>query len=636
VLFIHLLFVIFESNVLLMKLILYFSIVLGLFACQELSKPKQKMITEKDIHSFANPEKTLMNHLNLDLKVDFEKKILSGKATIHFEQHQNTNELVLDTDKLVIKQVWLDGNEETTFKLEKPVVHLGQSLHIKIKPTTKSVVIEYETSPNAPALQWLDPEQTAGKKYPFLFSQSQCILARSWIPCQDSPGIRFSYNARIQVPNDSLMALMSAKNPTKFSPNNTYEFEMQQKIPAYLVALAVGNVEFAEIDTRTGVYAEPSMLEKSKKEFEELGKMVDIAEKIYGKYEWERYDLLVLPPSFPFGGMENPRLTFATPTIIAGDKSLTSLVAHELAHSWSGNLVTNATWNDFWLNEGFTVYFERRIMEELYGKDYAEMLALLGYQDLLADVEEIGANSKDTKLHLDLRQRNPDEGVTEIAYEKGYFFLRRIEEVIGREAFDKFVKNYFATFSFQSMDTDNFVKYFEKEVIKDNEYVAKQIRMQDWIFEVGIPDNCPKVRSVLFEKVDSALVDWKKYKKSDSLETKNWSSHEWLHFLRHLPKEMTIEDMKILDKAFGFTESGNSELQAAWYVHCIHKHYEPAYKALENFLMNVGRRKFLTPLYTAMSKYPDMKKIALEIYGKAKKGYHSLAIMKTNEILGLK
>lgn len=605
-----------------------------LFSCQELSKPKQKMITSQDIHSFANTDKVLMTHLELDLQVDFEKKILSGQAVVHFEQLKESKELVLDTDNLIIKQVWLDGKEETNFKLQKAVPYLGQALHIPIRSETQFVVIIYETSPEAAALQWLSPEQTSGKKFPFLFSQSQCILARSWFPCQDSPGVRFSYKARVRVPKE-LMALMSAKNPQKKSADGYYEFEMPQKIPAYLVALAVGDLEFTPIDDRTGIYAEPVMLDTARKEFEDLGKMVDIAEKIYGKYEWERYDLLVLPPSFPFGGMENPRLTFATPTIIAGDKSLTSLVAHELAHSWSGNLVTNATWNDFWLNEGFTVYFERRIMEELYNRDYAEMLALLGYQDLLADIEELGANNKDTKLQLDLRQRNPDEGVTEIAYEKGYFFLRLLEETIGRKEFDEFVKKYFRTFAFGAMDTDNFVAYLEKELIQNNQELRNRIRYQDWIYGVGIPDNCPKVRSVLFEKVDENLQIWKKYKNPDSLQTATWSSHEWLHFLRHLPNDITLDEMKTLDKAFGFTNSGNAELQAAWYVHCIHQKYTDAYPAIENFLLHVGRRKFLVPLYTAMSKYPDTKKKAIEIYQKARLSYHSLAATKVEEILGL-
>lgn len=618
----------------LQKLICFLCIFCTLFSCQELSKPKRKMQYFKDIHSFANSDKVQMHHLELDLTVDFARKVLSGTALIHFENPHQAKEIILDTDKLTIKRVRLDNGEDAAFKIGKSVKYLGEPLHIQIQNDTKAVAIEYETSPEAAALQWLSPEQTAGKKAPFLFSQSQCVLARSWFPCQDSPGVRFSYKARLKVP-DSLLALMSAKNPQQKSPDGIYEFEMPQPIPAYLVAIAVGDLEFAPIDERTGIYAEPVMLDTARKEFEDLGKMVDIAEKLYGKYEWERYDLLILPPSFPFGGMENPRLTFATPTIIAGDKSLVSLVAHELAHSWSGNLVTNATWNDFWLNEGFTVYFERRIMEELEGRDYAEMLALLGYQDLLADVEELGANSKDTKLQLDLRQRNPDDAVTEIAYEKGYFFLRLIEETIGREKFDTFVKKYFQTFAFEAMNTENFIKFFEKEVLKGNQEIADKIRYQDWIFGVGIPANCPKVRSVLFEKVDNELQKWQKFKQTDSLQTNAWSSHEWLHFIRHLPSDMTLQDMEKLDKAYNFTNSGNAEILAAWFVHCIHKKYEKAYPAIEKFLMNVGRRKFLSPLYTAMSKYPETKTMAIKIYEKAKSGYHSLVRAKIEETLGL-
>ncbi len=606
----------------------------ALFSCQELSKPKKKMQYFKDIHSFANTDKIQMYHLELDLKVDFERKILLGSALIHFENPRKVQELILDTDQLNIKRVRLDNGEDASFKIGKTVKYLGEPLIIQIQPDTKAVAIEYETSPEAAALQWLTPEQTASKKAPFLFSQSQCILARSWFPCQDSPGVRFSYKARVQVP-DSLLALMSAKNPQTKNTSGIYEFEMPQPIPAYLVAIAVGDLEFAPIDERTGVYAEPTMLDIARQEFEDLGKMVNIAEQIYGKYEWERYDLLVLPPSFPFGGMENPRLTFATPTIIAGDKSLVSLVAHELAHSWSGNLVTNATWNDFWLNEGFTVYFERRIMEELEGKDYAEMLALLGYQDLLADIEELGANSKDTKLQLDLRQRNPDDAVTEIAYEKGYFFLRLIEETFGREKFDAFVKKYFKTFAFESMNTENFIKFLEKELLESNEALAQKIRHQDWIFGVGIPDNCPKVRSVRFEKVDKELKKWITYKQTDSLQTSSWSSHEWLHFIRHLPNTITLQDMEQLDKAFAFTNSGNSEILAAWFVHCIHQNYTKAYPALEKFLTNVGRRKFLLPLYTAMSKHPETKQMAIQIYEKAKANYHSLVRVKIEETLGV-
>ncbi|MBL0317256.1 MAG: hypothetical protein IPP69_16430 [Flavobacteriales bacterium] len=300
------------------------------------------------------------------------------------------------------------------------------------------VEIDYKTSPDAEALLWVEGEK------PFLFTQSQAILARTWVPCQDSPGVRITYNADVTVPSD-LMALMSAENPQQKSSDGKYHFKMDQPIPSYLMALAVGDVVFREIGPRTGVYAIPSLADAAANEFSDMQKMVDEAEKLYGSYVWGRYDLLILPPAFPFGGMENPKLTFATPTIIAGDKSLVSLVAHELAHSWSGNLVTNSTWDDFWLNEGFTVYFEQRIMEAVYGRERSEMLATLSRQDLDATIADISTSEhpEDSKLKLALEGRSPDDGMTDIAYNKGYFFLRLIEETVGRERFDKFLKVFY-------------------------------------------------------------------------------------------------------------------------------------------------------------------------------------------------
>ena len=618
----------FSFFIVFLNIFLAISLPMFLFSCYSPQKPKDATLMISDIHSFSKPQEVQTTHISLDLSVDFDKKIISGMAKLSINNKKIATKLFLDVKNLVIKDITLDNGKKATFNLQKEVEFLGQALEIDILNDTKFVVVNYETKPNSPALQWLLPEQTAGKKKPFLFSQSQCILARTWLPCQDSPSVRVTYDARVSVPKD-LMALMSAENPTKKSADGVYNFVMKQAIPSYLIALAVGDVEFKAIDARTGVYAENVTLEKSLKEFEDLGKMVDAAEKIYGKYEWERYDLLVLPPSFPFGGMENPRLTFATPTIIAGDKSLTSLIAHELAHSWSGNLVTNETWNDFWLNEGFTVYFERRIIEELYGKDYSDMLALLGYQDLQKDIEEIGANNKDTKLLLDLRQRDPDDGLTEIAYEKGFFFLRTIEEAIGRGKFDIFVKEYFKTFAFQSMNTEKFIAYLEEKIIKGDKNIAEKIKYQDWILGVGLPSNCPKTTSKNFENVDLALKSWEKGEKKDSLtahfKLEKWSSHEWLHFIRHLPKTLTIKQMESLDKDFGFTKSGNSELQAAWYVLAVRFGYEVAYKPMEAFLLDVGRRKFLTPLYSEMVKTPKNKEMGKKIYEKSRKNYHSVA-----------
>lgn len=613
---------------------------LSLAACQEQSKESEKSQVQntenmtkptRDAHSFARPEEALMQKLSLDLSVDFEQKILKGTASITYKKLKpEVTKLYLDTKKLQIEAVKL-GGKSLKFTLDEEKPYLGQALIIDIAEAPEEGIVEisYQTSPEAAALQWLSPVQTAGKEQPFLFTQSQAILARSWIPCQDSPGIRFPYEASIRTPK-ALMAVMSAENPTQKNEEGVYKFNMPQPIPAYLLALTVGNLRFQDLGEGTGVYAEPSMLEKSAYEFADLPKMLRAAEELYGKYRWGRYDLLVLPPSFPFGGMENPRLTFATPTIIAGDRSLTSLVAHELAHSWSGNLVTNATWDDFWLNEGFTVYFERRIMESLYGADYADMLEFLGYQDLQHTLAELKKeNPKDTHLKLNLAERDPDEGLTDVAYEKGYFFLRTIEENIGRAKMDTFLKQYFERHAFQTMQTEQFVKYLKKELPS-----VSSLNLQDWIYGEGLPDNCPEVKSTRFEQVKQAYEAWQSGEKSlKELDTKNWSSHEWLYFVRGL-EQLNPDKMQALDQAFAFSQSGNSEILAAWLQKAIEQEYEAAYPALETFLVNVGRRKFLTPLYGALLKTEAGKERANAIYEKARPNYHFVSVATLDNMLG--
>jgi leukotriene A-4 hydrolase/aminopeptidase len=611
---------------------LLYVILLFAVACQQDSQKQQTatedkppMKTTRDIHSFARPEEAVIKHLFLDLAVNFEAKTLSGKAVLDIENKSQADTLYLDTDKLTIEKVTLDNDQTPVqYSLGKEVEHLGQPLAIPLTPQAKQVTVHYTTSTEAGALQWLSPEQTAGKKHPFLFTQSQAILARSWAPVQDSPGIRFTYDARIKVPA-ALLAVMSADNPTAKNAEGVYTFKMDKPIPAYLLALSVGDLAFEKVGPHTGIYAEPVTLPKAVYEFADLEKMLQAAEKIYGQYAWGRYDLLVLPPSFPFGGMENPKLTFATPTILAGDRSLTSLVAHELAHSWSGNLVTNQTWNDFWLNEGFTVYFERRIMEELYGKPYAEMLASLGYHDLVQTVEEFGKTSKDTQLKLDLAGRSPDDGVSDIAYEKGFSFLRLLENTVGREKWDAFVKNYFQTYAFQSMNTEDFLVYLQKELFAGNPEQFKKLNIQEWVYSPGLPANIPKVQSGRFEAVEEVAKSWQQGTPASQLNTKEWSSHEWLHFIRQLPASLSIPQMTELDKAFGFTQSGNSEILAAWLLRAVQANYSPAYPALEKFLVNVGRRKFLTPLYGALIKTPEGKQRAKAIYAKARPNYHFVA-----------
>lgn len=589
-----------------------------------------------DPHSFAKPDEAVVKHLDLDITVDFENKILSGKAAYKIENRKNVQQIILDTRDLKIDRITMNKEETpVSFSLGEPVKHLGRALVVSITPQTDVITIYYSTSPEAGALQWLEKEQTAGKKAPFLFTQSQAILARTWIPCQDGPGMRFTYEATIHVPK-GLMAVMSAENPVAVNPEGVYHFKMPQPVPAYLFALAVGDLVFKPEGKLTGVYAEPATIDKAVYEFADLDKMVDAAEKLYGPYEWGRYDLIVLPPSFPFGGMENPRLTFCTPTILAGDRSLVSLVAHELAHSWSGNLVTNATWNDFWMNEGFTVYFENRIMEALYGKSFSDMQALLGLEDLKETITELGYTSEDTHLKLNLNDRNPDDGVTDVAYEKGHFLLLLIEQTFGREKFDAFLKNYFQRHKFQSITTEQFLAEYRNDLVKDDSAAAKKIDIERWVYGPGIPDNCPTIVSERFNAVEATVQEWKKGSPAKDLNTKNYSSNEWQRFIRSLPEQMTTKQMQELDDAFHFTNSGNSEILGVWFEHVIKSKYQPAYPALENFLINMGRRKFCKPLYSSLSKTPDGLVLAKKIYEKARPNYHSVTRGTIDEILSWK
>ena len=563
-----------------------------------------------DIHSFSRPDEVSVTHLALDLAVDFDKQQLSGTARLDID-NRGARELVLDTNGLTVAKVTADG-APAKFSLGENVKFLGRALSIGIEPGTKSVSIDYTTSPDAAAVQWLTPEQTAGGKHPFLFTQSQAILARTWVPCQDSPGVRMTYEATVRVPR-GLLAVMSAENPTETNADGVYRFRMPQPIPSYLLALSAGDLAFRSLGRNSGVYAEKPVVDAAAWELADTQKMIDAAEKIYGPYRWGQYDILVLPPSFPFGGMENPRLTFATPTILAGDRSLVNLVAHELAHSWSGNLVTNATWNDFWLNEGFTVYFERRIMEAVYGRDYSEMLALLGMQDLQQVVEELGPTSRDTHLLLDLEGRDPDEAATKLAYEKGYFLLRLIEETVGRAAWDKFLRDYFDRHAFQSMTTLQFVAELHA--------AFPNIDTEPWVNAPGIPSSAPVVKSDAFEKVEQQVRAFERGEPVTGAAA--WSTHEWIHFLRHLPKPLTREQMTKLDADFHFTNSGNSEILHEWLLQAIENRYEPAYDALERFLLRQGRRKFLKPLYEKLAR-TDIER-ARAIYAKARPTYHAVS-----------
>jgi len=589
------------------------------------SKPPAMQNSKRDIHSFSNPEQVRVKHLDLDYDVLFDKRILKGTATLTLDR-QGASQLILDTRKLTIEKVEIAGSP-AKFSLGASDPILGAPLTISLPANAATVRITYATSPEASALQWLDPAQTAGKKRPFLFTQSQAIHARSWIPLQDSPGVRMTYSARVRTPKD-LLAVMSAPNDPNALRNGEYSFQQKQAIPSYLIALAVGDLQFRPIGKRTGVYAEPTVADRAAAEFSDTEKMLEAAEALYGPYRWDRYDLLVLPPSFPFGGMENPGLTFATPTILAGDKSLVSLVAHELAHSWSGNLVTNATWADFWLNEGFTVYVERRIQEKVYGRDREEMEAALGRQELEREMAKLPA--ADQILHIDLKGRDPDDGVTSVPYEKGALLLRSLEQKYGREKFDAFLRQYFDHFAFQSITTETFVDYLQKNLLQGD----TQFPLDEWLSKPGLHATAPRPTSSAFDKVAAAAKQWAGAQQSRS-PTTGWTTHEWLHFLTALPPDLGPEKMRELDRAFSFTQTGNSEILDEWLLMAIRNKYKPAYPRLEQFLTTVGRRKYLKPLYEELVKTPEGRERAMAIYKKARPGYHSIATRTVDGILGM-
>lgn len=594
----------------------------------------------QDLHSYSNPDEIVVKHVSLDLTVDFGEKALRGFVTLAVERKsQGTPPLVLDTRQLSVTRVETssDGGafSETAFEMGAADSILGAPLRVTVPEGATHVRVHYSTAPAASGLQWLEPAQTAGKKQPFLYSQSEPIHARSWIPLQDTPGVRVTYDAMIRTPKH-LVAVMSAEmGAAPGERSGEYRFEMKQAISSYLIALGVGDLAFEQMSPRTGVWSEPAVVGRAAREFEDTEKMMQAVEPLYGPYRWGRYDLLVLPPSFPFGGMENPRLTFATPTILAGDKSLVNLVAHELAHSWSGNLVTNATWRDFWLNEGFTVYLETRIQELVFGERRASIEAVLEVEALKEEMK--GFEPRDQVLYVDLAGRDPDAGFTQVPYIKGMLFLRTIENAVGRQKFDAFLRGYFEHFAFQSITTGDFLSYLDEHLLSGEPGAAEKLRIHEWIHGPGLPDNAVLPVSDALREVEAQAKAWAGGQTElVKIPTEGWSTQEWLHFLRSLPEQLSMDQMRRLDEAFRLTKAGNSEIAHQWLLMSVRNRYEPAYARLEEFLTTVGRRKFLKPLYEELAKTPEGKERALRIYGKARSGYHPISQVTVDELLAKK
>ncbi len=589
-------------------------------------------VSPADPHTFSRADLAVATHLDLDLTVDFNEAELRGSALWTVDA-KAAGHVIFDTKQLSVVGVQSGADStalmQTGYAFGQQDSILGRGLQIAVPAGRSYVKIDYHTSPDAVALQWLKPEQTQTNS-PFLYSQGEAALTRSWIPIQDSPGNRVSYAVRLAVP-DSLMAVMSADgNPRELAPDGRYSFSMRQPVAPYLIALAVGKLKFEPIGERTGVYAIPATAGFAAREFAEVDSMLAVAERLYGRYAWGRYDVLVLPSSFPFGGMENPKLTFATPSILVGDSSLTSLIAHELAHSWSGNLVTNATWNDFWLNEGITTYVERRIVEALRGRDYAEMLHVLGRQDLATDLADLEPG--DQHLRLNLAGRDPDDGFTNVAYEKGSLMLQALEASVGRPAFDAFLKQYFADYAFKTIDTDRFIAYAKERLLAPS---GKTFDFAAWIDAPALPVVAAEVpSSILLANVDATVALFDAGEIFPKARTLGWSSNEWVYFLRRISRNVDQTRYAQLDDVYHLSESPNIEISGAWFEAAIQNGYgSEILPQAEAFLKRTGRRKFVVPVFKAMQAR-GLGQQAGQMYGRLRGSYHSSTQRLVDGVLG--
>ncbi len=595
----------------------------------------------RDHFSYANSDQFVTHHLALDLEVDFEKRMLRGSVELTMAALlPDKHSITLDTRDLSIEQVAFvaaDGSKQPAlFRLGETNKQLGTPLHIAVPESFDMgsvfrVHIDYATSPNASALQWLPAELTAGGKHPMLFSQAQAIHARSFIPLQDTPSVRVTYEATIRTPPD-LLAVMSANNDPQAPRQGEYRFDMPQPIPSYLIAIAVGNFYFAPLGEDTGVYSEPEMLEASAYEFANTQDMLEVAEKQFGPYQWGRYDLLVLPPSFPYGGMENPRLSFLTPSLLAGDRSLVAVVAHELAHSWSGNLVTNRTWRDGWLNEGVTSYLESRLMEVIYDEDRVDETRVLNYEELLQNFAVVPPARQGLAPRTEMGDADSSQGT--IPYLKGEMFLDYLEHGFGRERFDPFLFAYFEDFAFQTITTEAFVDYLDDKLLSPNPGIISRAEVEAWMYQPGLPVGAIIPSSSTLAQAADLAGAWAIGEASlGDIPYEEWSPQALIHFINSLPDDLSQEQLAALDNGLDLSNTGNAEIARTWFIQVAKRRYESAYPQLEVHLNRYGRMRLISPVYSALATNGHDKALATSMFARARSAYHPITIANIEGVL---
>lgn len=579
-----------------------------------------------DSASFARPLIARVTHVALDLDLDFDARRVSGAATLDILAADDAEQVILDNRGLEIASITDNRGNALPWTIGATVEGMGAPLAVTIG-SARQIIIRYRSGADTDALQWLAPEQTAGKRHPYLLSQGQAILNRSWIPTQDSPGIRQTWEARITAPEPLTVVMSGDRLTPQGEPagpgRRAFRFRMDNPVAPYLIAIAAGDIVFRELGPRTGVWTEPAMIDAATAELTDTERMVEAAERLYGPYRWGRYDVIVLPPSFPYGGMENPTLTFLTPTFIAGDKSLVGLVAHELAHSWSGNLVTNANWSDSWLNEGVTSYFENRIMEQLYGPQRAAQEAALSYDDMMASFQDYGMDSSATRLHLVGPDGSPDGGAGGVIYDKGALFLRTMERLAGRERFDAWLRQWFDAHAFQPATSAMILADLRANLVRGDADLERRLQLEQWIYAPGLPANAVQPDPAAFAHIDTAVAAFASGGPADRQSWGRWTTAERLRFINRLPRALASERLALLDQQLGLSTAGNNEVLFAWLKLALANRHEPAVAPAEAFLARVGRRKFVLPLFQTLLEQGEWgRTIANRVYAQTRTGYH--------------
>ncbi len=566
-----------------------------------------------DPNSCVNFDAVITKHINLNWIIDFEAKKISGCASLSFVKLvAEVREVLLDAIALQV-----DGVTLATHGIELPFEYLesggkfGGKLIIKIPaetPTEFTLNINYVTTSGCTALQWLNPEQTIGKQYPYLFSQCQAIHARSLLPCQDTPSVKATYKANVTVKapmtvvmSANIMALVKSEGDL-----NHFVFEQTTPIPSYLIAIGAGNIQSKEIGPRSSIWCEPELLEKAAWEFEATEGFLKNAEAIAGPYIWGRYDILLLPASFPFGGMENPCLTFLTPSLLAGDRSLVNVVAHEIAHSWTGNLVTNSTWEHFWLNEGFTTFLERKLIATIEGGEPARHLhAIVGLGELQKALEDFGPEGEGARLLPNLSETNPDDVFSVVPYEKGHTLLFHIEQIVGgANVFDQYLREHVKKFSSAPIDTETWRNSLYEYFSTDRSVLEKlkAIDWDAWFKGTGMPPVIPEYDRSQIEAVERTAQLWftTGQPKGDLDEFRDtFSVNQKLIFLNELDKlgKVPHSTIKAMDNRYNLTGNGNVEILLRWFQLCLHNSYTPAFEAAAQFATQHGRMKYCRPIY---------------------------------------